>query len=101
MFDLAEEIEATRDNLNQNIGRKLGARVLRSWVEDFVDEDTGEVVTVERNEILLERDTLLGEESIDKIIETNQELNLTKEERSNEFSIIYNTLAQGYSQLRN
>ena len=68
IFDLADEIPADRDSLEAAIGRKLAARVLRSWTEDFVDEDTGEVVTIERNEIILERDIVLDEDNIELIL---------------------------------
>jgi DNA-directed RNA polymerase subunit beta len=57
LFDLADEIEVSKKNAQKAIGRKLAARVLKTWMEDFVDEDTGEVVSIERNEVLLERDT--------------------------------------------
>ena len=70
IFDLADEIPADRDALEAAIGRKLAARVLRSWTEDFVDEDTGEVVTIERNEIILERDIVLDEDNIELILFT-------------------------------
>ena len=93
IFGLADEIEASRDNLEKAIGRKLAARVLRSWTEDFVDEDTGEVVTIERNEIILERDIILDETNIELILnaETNTVI-LQKDEIDQDFSIIYNTL---------
>jgi DNA-directed RNA polymerase subunit beta len=68
IFDLADEVKATKE-LENAIGRKLAARVLRSWTEDFVDEDTGEVVTIERNEIILERDVVLDEDNIQLILE--------------------------------
>ena len=70
IFNLAEEVKATKTNLRKNIGRKLAARVLKSWVEDFVDEDTGEVVSIERNEVILDRETEICEENIDAIIES-------------------------------
>ncbi|MFM8362771.1 MAG: DNA-directed RNA polymerase subunit beta, partial [Haliscomenobacter sp.] len=93
IFDLADEIAANRDNLENAIGRKLAARVLRSWLEDFVDEDTGEVVTIERNEIILERDVVLDEENIELILESGTELVvLQKEGIELDYSIIYNTL---------
>jgi len=69
IFDLADIIPANREELQKSIGRKLAARVLRSWTEDFVDEDTGEVVTIERNEIILERDSLLDDDNIDLILD--------------------------------
>ncbi|MCB9301535.1 MAG: DNA-directed RNA polymerase subunit beta [Lewinellaceae bacterium] len=93
IFDLADEVPATRDMLEKAIGRKLGARVLRSWTEDFVDEDTGEVVTIERNEIILERDIVLDEDNIEQILEADTEtIILQKEDIDQDYSIIYNTL---------
>ncbi|MCB9276130.1 MAG: DNA-directed RNA polymerase subunit beta [Lewinellaceae bacterium] len=93
IFDLADEVPATRETLENAIGRKLGARVLRSWTEDFVDEDTGEVVTIERNEIILERDIVLDEDNIEQILETDTEtVILQKEDIDQDYSIIYNTL---------
>lgn len=75
------------------IGRKLAARVLRSWNEDFVDEDTGEVVTITRNEVVLERDTVLTEDNIGEILETGIDtVILQKELVGADYSIIYNTL---------
>ncbi len=93
LFGLAEEVPVNADNLGKCVGRRLGARVLRSWTEDFVDEDTGEVVTIERNEIILERDVILDEDSIDRILESEVEtIILQKESVSEDYSIIYNTL---------
>src|SRR5690606_14855252 len=69
IFNLADEVTASRDEQEQAIGRKLAARVLRTWTEDFVDEDTGEVVTIERNEIILERDIILDEDNIEEILD--------------------------------
>ncbi len=93
LFGLAEEVPATREELQKAIGRKLAARVLRSWVEDFVDEDTGEVVSVERNEIILEGDVVLDEENIELILDTGVEtVILQREDVSEDYSIIYNTL---------
>ena len=93
IFDLADEVPATRDSLEKAIGRKLAARVLRSWAEDFVDEDTGEVVTIERNEIILERDIVLDEDNIEAILDAETEtVILQKEDVDQDFSIIYNTL---------
>ena len=93
IFDLAEEIKADKKTLKKAVGRKLAARVLRTWTEDFVDEDTGEVVTIERNEIILERDILLDEENIQLIIDADAEIViLQKEDVEEDFSIIYNTL---------
>jgi DNA-directed RNA polymerase subunit beta len=93
IFGLADEAPATRDELEKAVGRKLAARVLRSWTEDFVDEDTGEVVTIERNEIILERDVVLDEENIELILEAGAEtVILQKEDIDQDYSIIYNTL---------
>ena len=93
IFDLADEVETSRVSLEKAIGRKLAARVLRSWTEDFVDEDTGEVVTIERNEIILERDIVLDEENIELILEAETEnIILQKEDIEQDYSIIYNTL---------
>jgi len=93
LFDLADEIKATKANLTKSIGRKLGARVLKSWTEDFVDEDTGEVVTIERNEIILERDSELNEENIEHILESDVEtVILQKKDVDDDYSIIFNTL---------
>ncbi|MCB0564388.1 MAG: DNA-directed RNA polymerase subunit beta, partial [Phaeodactylibacter sp.] len=93
IFGLADEVPATRDALENAIGRKLAARVLRSWTEDFVDEDTGEVVTIERNEIILERDVVLDEDNIELILEADTEIViLQKDDIDQDYSIIYNTL---------
>lgn len=93
IFDLADEIPASREALEASIGRKLAARVLRSWTEDFVDEDTGEVVTIERNEIILERDVILDEDNIELILNANMDvIILQKEDIELDYSIIYNTL---------
>ncbi|MEP7269419.1 MAG: DNA-directed RNA polymerase subunit beta, partial [Saprospiraceae bacterium] len=93
LFGLAEEIEVTEKNLNQNIGRRLAARVLKKWTEDFVDEDTGEVVTIERNEIILERDIVLDEDNIQQVLEAEAEtIILQKEDVEDDYTIIYNTL---------
>ncbi|MFK7810157.1 MAG: DNA-directed RNA polymerase subunit beta [Saprospiraceae bacterium] len=93
LFGLAEEIPAKQKDLSKAIGRKLAARVLRKWTEDFVDEDTGEVVTIERNEIILERDIELDEENIEQIVaaETDTVI-LQREDIDEDYSIIYNTL---------
>ena len=93
IFDLADEVPATRESLEASLGRKLAARVLRSWTEDFVDEDTGEVVTIERNEIILERDIVLDEENIELILNAEMDtIILQKDEIDMDYSIIYNTL---------
>ncbi len=93
IFGLADEVPVTRENLENAIGRKLAARVLRSWTEDFVDEDTGEVVTIERNEIILERDVILDEDNIERILDAETDVViLQKEDIDQDYSIIYNTL---------
>jgi len=96
LFDLAEEIPATKKDLKKALGRKLAARVLRKWTEDFVDEDTGEVVTIERNEIILERDIVLDEENIELIVDAVEDddamIILQREDIEEDYSIIYNTL---------
>lgn len=93
LFNLADEIACTRENLENAIGRKLAARVLKTWTEDFVDEDTGEVVTIERNEIILERDTVLDSDNIEYIIEAGSStIILQRTDVDEDFSIIYNTL---------
>ncbi|HRX28129.1 MAG TPA: DNA-directed RNA polymerase subunit beta [Saprospiraceae bacterium] len=93
IFDLSEEIEVSKKSLKAAIGRKLAARVLRKWTEDFVDEDTGEVVTIERNEIIVERDVELDEENIELILDADLDtIILQKEDLDEDYSIIYNTL---------
>lgn len=93
LFGMADEVKAERKSLEKYTGKKLAARVLRSWVEDFVDEDTGEVVSIERNEIMLERDSILDEANIETIIDMDvKSVFVQKEEVSGDFSIIYNTL---------
>ena len=93
LFGMADEVKADKKNLATQIGRRLAARVLRSWTEDFVDEDTGEVVTIERNEVVLDRDSVLDESNAEMIIEMGiKTIFLQKEEVSGDYSIIYNTL---------
>ncbi|MEO6681242.1 MAG: DNA-directed RNA polymerase subunit beta [Ginsengibacter sp.] len=93
LFGMAEEVKADKKTLNSNIGKRLAARVLRSWVEDFVDEDTGEVVSLERNEIVLERDTILDDDNIAMILELEvKSVFIQREEVSGDYAIIYNTL---------
>ncbi len=115
IFGLSEEVKATKTALNSKLGRKLAARVLKTWTEDFVDEDTGEVISVDRNEVLLERDAVLTDEAVDAILESGTksvilhrvDISLT------DYNMIYNTLhkdnansereavEQIYRQLRN
>ena len=98
IFDLAEEVKVTRENLNQYVGRKLAARVLKSWVEDFVDEDTGEVVSIERNEVILDRERVVDEDAIELILSSNVPTILVhkddsqEEGRSSDYSTIFDTL---------
>ncbi len=94
IFNLAEEIKATKTGLKKVIGRKLAARVLKSWMEDFVDEDTGEVTSIERNEVILERETVLDEDNIKEILESGVSFILLHKEaqHASDYSIIYNTL---------
>ena len=94
IFNLAEEVKATKTNLKKAIGRKLAARVLKTWVEDFADEDTGEVVSIDRNEVIIDRETILEADHIDKIIETGVSTILLHREDANmsDYTIIYNTL---------
>jgi DNA-directed RNA polymerase subunit beta len=93
LFGLADEVKADRETLMNCVGRKLGARVLNEWYEDFVDEDTGEVVTVPRSEILVERDSILDEGNIESILDSEVDtIILQKETVSEDYSIIYNTL---------
>jgi DNA-directed RNA polymerase subunit beta len=94
IFDLADEIKVSKAALKRSLGRKLAARVLKTWIEDFVDEDTGEVVSIERNEVILDRDTILEKEHIEEIVDAEvQTILLHKEDvQSSEYAIIYNTL---------
>src|SRR5450756_1431668 len=93
LFGMADEVKSDKKALQKYIGKKLAARVLRTWVEDFVDEDTGEVVSIERNEIVLERDTVLDEEAIDMVVEMDvKSIFIQKEDVGGDYAIIYNTL---------
>ena len=94
IFDLADEVKVTKANLKKAVGRKLAARVLSTWVEDFVDEDTGEVVSIERNNVIVDRETVLQEEHVEQILESGAKTILLHKENLSgiDFSIIYNTL---------
>ena len=94
IFGLAEEVEVKQKNINKFVGRKLAARVLKAWTEDFVDEDTGEVISVERNKVLIERETILEEDHIDSILESGASTILLHKEdvSTSDYSIIFNTL---------
>ncbi len=93
LFGMADEVKVDKKTLQKYIGRKLAARVLRTWVEDFVDEDTGEVVSIERNEVVLERDTILDEEAISMVVEMDiKSIFIQREDVGGDYAIIYNTL---------
>ena len=94
IFGLADEIKVSKTGLKKVVGRKLAARVLKSWIEDFVDEDTGEVVSIERNEVIIDRETVLENEHIDQIVESGSKTILLHKDDANiiDFAIIYNTL---------
>jgi len=94
IFNLADEIKVSKTALKKVLGRKLAARVLKTWIEDFVDEDTGEVVSIERNEVVIERETILEEEHIEEIIDAGAKTILLHKEDQNlsDYAIIYNTL---------
>ncbi len=94
IFDLADEIKVSKSGLKKVVGRKLAARVLKTWVEDFVDEDTGEVVSIERNEVVIDRETIIENDHIDEIIDSGAKTILLHKEDQNlqDFAIIYNTL---------
>ncbi|MBN2663682.1 MAG: DNA-directed RNA polymerase subunit beta [Bacteroidales bacterium] len=115
IFDLADEIEVSSNNVRDLLNKRLAARVLKSWVEDFVDEDTGEVVSIERNEIVIERETIIEEEHLEQIINSGTRTVLIHKDSHSHtyYSIIYSTLQKDpsnsakealsyiYSQLRN
>jgi DNA-directed RNA polymerase subunit beta len=99
LFGLADEVKVSKAGLKAVIGRKLAARVLKTWVEDFVDEDTGEVVSIERNEVIIDRETILENSHVDLIVDANvKSIILHKEDAANlDYSIIYNTLQKDTS----
>ncbi|HIP36004.1 MAG TPA: DNA-directed RNA polymerase subunit beta [Crocinitomix sp.] len=99
IFDLADEVKVTKTGLKKILGRKLAARVLKTWIEDFVDEDTGEVVSIERNEVVLDRETVLEEEHIDLILDAGAKTLILHKEDVNaaDYAIIYNTLQKDTS----
>src|SRR5512133_2855927 len=94
IFDLADEVKVSKTGLKKVVGRKLAARVLKTWTEDFVDEDTGEVVSIERNEVIIDRETILENEHIDLIVDSGAKAILLHKEGVNltDYAIIYNTL---------
>ncbi len=99
IFGLAEDIKVTPANLKKAVGRKLAARVLKSWVEDFADEDTGEVVSIERNDVVIDRETVITEEDIPRILESGVQTILLHKESADaiDYSIIFNTLQKDTS----
>ncbi len=99
LFGLSEEIPANKTNLKNAVGRKLAARVLKTWTEDFVDEDTGEVVSIDRNEVLLERDSEITQDDIETILESGNKSIVLHRENVNiaDYAIIYNTLQKDNS----
>ena len=94
IFNLADEIKVSKAALKRVVGRKLAARILKTWIEDFVDEDTGEVVSIERNEVIVDRETVIEKEHIEEIIESGSKTVLLHKEdvSTSEYAIIYNTL---------
>jgi len=99
LFGLAEEMKVDKKNLKTTVGRRLAARVLKTWQEDFVDEDTGEVVSIDRNEILIERDTVITENEIETILESGSSTIILHKDDANvtDYNIIYNTLQKDTS----
>ena len=99
IFDLADEVKVTKAGLKRVLGRPLAARVLKTWVEDFVEEDTGEVVSIERTEVVLERETVLEKEHMDLILDSGSKTIILHKEGVNQgdFTIIYNTLQKDSS----
>ena len=99
IFNLADEMKVSKTGLKKAMGRKLAARVLKSWVEDFVDEDTGEVVSIERNEVIIDRETILEAEHLEQILDSGAKTIILHKEDINsaDFTIIYNTLQKDTS----
>ncbi len=99
LFGLSEEVEANKNTLKKVVGRKLAARVLKTWTEDFVDEDTGEVVSIDRNEVLLERDHVIEAEDVDVIVDSGSSSIILHREDVNisDYNIIFNTLSKDNS----
>ncbi len=94
IFNLADEVKVNKTNLKKIVGRKLAARVLKSWIEDFVDEDTGEVVSIERNEVIIDRETVIEDTHLEQIVDSGAKTILLHKEDKNlsDYEIIYNTL---------
>jgi len=99
IFDLADEVKVSKAALKRVVGRRLAARVLKVWVEDFVDEDTGEVVSIERNEVVLDRETVIEKEHVEMILESGAKTIILHKESINQsdYAIIYNTLQKDSS----
>jgi DNA-directed RNA polymerase subunit beta len=94
IFDLADEVKVSKSGLKKIVGRRLAARVLKSWVEDFVDEDTGEVVSIERNEVIIDREIVITDDHVEEIVDSGVKTILLHKEDQNQqdYAIIYNTL---------
>ncbi len=99
IFDLADEVKVSKTGLKKTIGRRLAARVLKTWIEDFVDEDTGEVVSIERNEVMIDRETIIEKEHVELILESGAKTIILHKEDINaaDYTIIYNTLQKDTS----
>jgi DNA-directed RNA polymerase subunit beta len=99
IFGLADEVKVSKTNIKKLVGRRLAARVLKTWIEDFVDEDTGEVVSIERNDVILDRELVITEDHLDSILDSGvKSLILHKEDaNSTDYTIIYNTLQKDIS----
>ncbi|MDG1765272.1 MAG: DNA-directed RNA polymerase subunit beta [Flavobacteriales bacterium] len=99
IFDLADEVKVSKTGLKKTIGRRLAARVLKTWIEDFVDEDTGEVVSIERNEVMIDRETIIEKEHLDLILDSGAKTIILHKEDINaaDYTIIYNTLQKDTS----
>ncbi|MBO5427745.1 MAG: DNA-directed RNA polymerase subunit beta, partial [Prevotella sp.] len=99
IFDLAEEVKVNKKNLKECIGRTLAANIMKSWYEDYADEDTGEVVSIERNDVIIERGTVVSEDNVEDILDSGvATILLSKdEENASKYSIIFNTLAKDSS----
>jgi DNA-directed RNA polymerase subunit beta len=99
IFGLADEFKVSKTSIKKSVGRKLAARVLKSWIEDFVDEDTGEVVSIERNEVIIDRETVIESEHIEMILDSGVKSIILHKEDANsaDYTIIYNTLQKDTS----
>ncbi|MEO8087345.1 MAG: DNA-directed RNA polymerase subunit beta, partial [Bacteroidota bacterium] len=99
IFGLADEVKVSKASLKGSIGRKLAARVLKTWVEDFVDEDTGEVVSIERNEVVIERETIIEDHHVDLILDAGTKVIILHKAEINagDYAIIYNTMQKDTS----